>query len=393
MAAGETSTLKLVAALRRELSPTRAHLVVDQAELRARATRKFAAAERMFFTARSLEQATDEGLAAYKAARFPLGAAVADLCCGIGGDLLALARRGPATGVDRDPILAILAEANCRVATDTSHCCTQRVPGQQWHTAVDSAHAANVLVADVESLDLGAFAAWHIDPDRRPGGRRTTRVDLHEPGPDFIDRLRGVVSNGAVKLAPAATLPDEWPPAAELEWLSRDGECRQLVCWFGSLAQSLGGRRATIVDVGGQALRTVTGVEQEPALARALGRYLYEPDAAVLASGLTGALAAEHNLGALAPGIAYLTSDTLVTDRALACFAIEEVLPLDVRRLRQAMRERNIGRLEIKKRGVDITPEQLRRELKLSGEESATLLIAPIAGRPTVMLAQRVIAE
>jgi len=378
MAASEASTLKLVAALRRELSPTRAHLVVEQAELRARGVRKFATAERMFFTARSLEQATDEGLAAHKAARFPPGAAVADLCCGIGGDLLPLARRGPATGVDRDPVLAILAEANCRVVADSSD-------------EFEDRPSSDVIVADVESLDLGAFAAWHIDPDRRPSGRRTTRVDLHEPGPDFIDRMRGVVPNGAVKLAPAATLPDNWPPAAELEWLSRDGECRQLVCWLGSLAQSLGSRRATIVDGAGRALRTVTGVEQEPLLARALARYLYEPDAAVLAAGLTGSLSAEHNLAALGPGIAYLTSDALITDRALACFAIEEVLPLDVRRLRQAMRERNIGRLEIKKRGVDITPEQLRRELKLNGDESATLLIAPIASRPTVMLAQRVI--
>jgi hypothetical protein len=216
---------------------------------------------------------------------------------------------------------------------------------------------------------------------------------LHEPGPQFIDRSLAAVADAAVKLAPAATLPDHWPAVAELEWLSRDGECRQLVCWFGSLARHAGKRRATIVDAAGRALRTIVGAEQDPPLARGLAKYLYEPDASVLAAGLTGALAAGHNLAALAPGIAYLTSDTRVMDRALACFAIEETLPLDLRRLRQLLRERKIGRLEIKKRGVDVTPEQLRRELKLEGDESATLLIAPIAGRPTAMLAQRVIAE
>jgi hypothetical protein len=130
MAAGAKSTLQLVATLRHELSASRAHLVVEQAELRARGARKFAAAARMFFTTRSLEQATDEGLAAYKSSRFPQGAAVADLCCGVGGDLLALARRAPTTGVDRDPVLGLLAEANCRVVMDGSHCWAS----QQWHT-------------------------------------------------------------------------------------------------------------------------------------------------------------------------------------------------------------------------------------------------------------------
>jgi len=379
--AGDQTTLSLVAALRRDLSATRAHLVVEQAALRQRGLRKFAAADRMFFTARALEQATDEGLAAYKAARFASASAVADLCCGIGGDLLSLAARGPATGVDRDPIMAILANANCQAVTGEAD-------GRAKNAGL--AGATDVVAADVESFDLSEFSAWHIDPDRRPGGRRTTRVELHEPGPEFIDRALAAVPQGAIKLAPAATLPPHWEPMAEQEWISRDGECRQLVCWFGELAQHPGARRATIVDDRGQCLRTIHGQQQDPPLARALAEYIYEPDAAILAAGLSGVLAAEHRLAAIAPGVAYFTSDALVTDPALACFRIEEVLPLDIRKLRQTLRARNIGRLEIKKRVVDVTPEKLRRDLRLSGSESATLLIAPLAGRPTAMLAQRV---
>ena len=66
----------------------------------------------MFFTDRALQQATDELLADYKARRFPAQRAVIDLGCGIGGDLLAIAQRGPTLGVDNDPILALLAAAN-----------------------------------------------------------------------------------------------------------------------------------------------------------------------------------------------------------------------------------------------------------------------------------------
>ena len=179
----------------------------------------------MFFTPLGLEQATDEFVAAYKASRFPPAQAVADLCCGLGGDLLALAARGAATGVDRDPVTALLAEANAPAS-------------------------APILVADATAVDLRGCSAWHIDPDRRPTGRRTTRVELHEPGPEVIDRLRAARPEGAVKLAPAATLPEAWPQEAELEWIGRATECRQLVCWFGALAGEPGRRRATIVDHG-----------------------------------------------------------------------------------------------------------------------------------------------
>src|SRR5688500_18840355 len=96
------ATAALAARLRRDLSAGRVRLLLEQAELRRRAAAKFAAAERMFFTPLGLEQATDETVAAYKSGRFPAGPR-ADLCCGIGGDLLALAARGAATGVERQP--------------------------------------------------------------------------------------------------------------------------------------------------------------------------------------------------------------------------------------------------------------------------------------------------
>ena len=59
--------------LRKDLSLQRAHLVVEQIELRRRAREKFSLAEKMYLTRKGLEQATDERLAAYKASRFPPG--------------------------------------------------------------------------------------------------------------------------------------------------------------------------------------------------------------------------------------------------------------------------------------------------------------------------------
>ncbi len=367
-----------VTQLRRRLSPARTHLVVEQVELRKRARAKFALAERMFFTPLGLEQASDQFVAAHKARRFRGCAEVFDLCCGIGGDWLALARVAPTTAFDRDPVVTILAEANGRLLSDSSK-------------SGDDTRAPTVCVRDVAQLDAGRCSAWHMDPDRRSGGRRTTRVNLHTPGVEVIERMLAQNPHAAVKLAPAAELPDAWSERAELEWISRDRQCRQLVAWFGNLATDPGRRRATILGNGSTPPRSVVGAPRDdPPASDTLGKYILEPDAAVLAAGLGPTLAAEHGLAPIAAGIAYWTGDRSVNDPALACFEVCDVLPLDLKRVRALLRERNIGRLEIKKRGVDHEPHKLRRQLGLAGQESATLFVTRVRGRVTAILARRV---
>lgn len=367
-AALEGSLTTRVARLRRDLTAERVRLVLEQVELRRRAREKFVQAQRMFFTRVALEQATDEWVARHKAARFPPGQETLDLCCGVGGDLLGLAARGPSRGVERDPITACLAEANCQALGFP-------------HTPVATADASHSQPQDV--------AAWHIDPDRRASGQRSTHVELHEPAPEVIDRLLAANDSAAIKLAPAAALPAAWAEQAELEWISRQGECRQLVVWRGKLAGRTGARVATILS-GAEGVRTLKGVPGTVPSSPHIGRYVFEPDAAVLASRLTSVLAEAHGIGAVSPGVAYLTGDKPIGDPALAAFEVQEVLPLDRKRLKALLRERGIGRLEVKKRVVDCDPEQLRHELHVEGEAAATLLVAPVGGRVVAILASRV---
>jgi hypothetical protein len=198
--------------------------------------------------------------------------------------------------------------------------------------------------------------------------------------------------HGAIKLAPAAQVPADWAARCELEWLSRGGECRQLVAWHGDLAQSPGKRRATIIAnaAHGPPPRTVIGEPNRSIpIAAAPDRYIFDIDSAILAAHLKGALAAEHGLSALAAGPTYLTGPTAINDTALDCFEVTDVLSPRVATLAPYLHERGIGRLEIKKRGVDLDPEKLRRSLKIRGDHEATLLITPIAGRPVAILAKR----
>jgi hypothetical protein len=355
--------------LRHVVSAVRAHLLLEQVELRRRAAAKFARAAEMFFTRLGLEQATDEWVARYKARRFPSGGSTADLCCGIGGDLLALSVDRTACGVDRDPIVAHFATANARI-----------------HAAT-----AKVEALDLVDFNLSNFGAWHIDPDRRPSGKRTASLDWSSPSRAVVDSLIAAVSCAAIKLAPAAEVPHEWSNQCEREWISRDRQCRQLVAWFGELAKAPGQCRATVLAVDGQPLRSVVGQpRQSLPVAGKLGRYLYEPDPAILAAKLTGALAAELNLAAVTSGIPYLTADAAIEDSAIACFEVDEVLPLQVKQLAKHFRSRNIGQLEIKKRGVDHDPQTMRKQLHLQGDQAATLLLTKLADKHVAILARRV---
>jgi hypothetical protein len=375
--ASDANLVRVTLALRKDLGTSRTHLVIAQAQLRHRATVKFQHADKMFFTRQLLEQATDDQIAGYKAGRFTDGIALADLCCGIGGDLMALASRGPALGIDRDPIATVLAAANCQAI---------------------GAHSVEFTVADVRGLGVNHHEAWHVDPDRRveatgTGRRRTTQIELHDPDLETIQRLLSENRTAAVKLAPATDVSKGWAEEAELEWIGNRGECRQQIAWFEKLASHPGQRVATVFAASGATPRTIHGQpDRDIPVATQVGKYVFEPHAAVLAAELAGLLAHEHQVPCLSPGIPYLTGDSPITDPALACFEVVEILPVDPKYLRSAIRDRGIGNLEVKKRGVKIDPEEVRREIHPRGEGSATLIILPVKKKVAAILAHRVTA-
>ncbi|MGD9127650.1 MAG: class I SAM-dependent methyltransferase [Planctomycetia bacterium] len=374
----DSALVAVAARLRKEHSPARTHLLVEQATLRRRARAKFDDADRMFFTPLGLQQATDQRIARYKAEFLPKGATVADLCCGIGGDLLAMAENRSVVGIDRDPIAARFAEANLK--------------------AVRPESPSRVVCEEATPSSLNEIEAWHIDPDRRPAGHRTTQPELHEPSPGTIDRLLEACPNAMLKLAPAAEVPSHWASEGEREWITSRRECRQQVIHFGTLARRPGLRRATILLESSElkesepiAHHTFTGSpDQSMPYAPDIKAYFYEPCPSVLAADLTAALAEQLDLAAPNISVPYLTSDQTVDDPLLARFEVETVMPFDFKRVKRALTERNVGRLEIKKRAVDLVPEALSKKLKLKGDEPGVLFLFPLGQHITAVLARRV---
>lgn len=345
--------------------------VLTQSRLRRRARDKFSDfADRMLFTEEGLEQATRLSIAALHAQRFRAAGLgyLADLGCGIGGDALAMAALDlEVTGVERDEVTAAIAAYNLA----------------PWSNA-------EVVNAAAEDTALDGFDGVWLDPARRSTRGSTTKRLRNpadwSPSLDFAFGLADRLPTG-VKLGPGLDR-DLIPDAAEAQWVSVDGDVVELAVWFGALARP-GIRRAATVIRDGTSSELVADADSPDAEPGPLGGYLYEPDGAVIRARLIGDLARSLGARMLSEAIAWFSSDTAVDTPFAARFRVLESLPYDVRALRRLVATRGIGTLEIKKRGVDVDPAELRRKLSPKGDGSATLILTRVAGRHTAILAER----
>ncbi|MEW2133403.1 class I SAM-dependent methyltransferase [Streptomyces sp. NPDC005435] len=337
---------------------------LGQARLRQRAAAKFGAedAERMFFTPNGVEQSTRTSVAAYRAERMrALGVtSVADLCCGIGGDAIALARAGiRVLAVDRDPLTAAVARANA--------------------AALGLADLIEVREADVTEVDTAGYDAVFVDPARRGGRGRIFDPEAYSPPLSWAVAAARTAPRAALKIAPG--VPHEAvPPEAEAEWISDGGDVKEAVLWFGT--GTPGGVRATLLP----GPRTLLGRGLPDPAVRPVGRYLYEPDGAVIRAHLVAEVAEDLDGGLLDETIAYITSDTLHPTPYATAYEITDQLPFNLKKLKALLRERQVGTLTVKKRGSAVEPEELRRKVKPQGPHSATVFLTRVAGAPTMLI-------
>ncbi|MEU0942867.1 methyltransferase domain-containing protein [Streptomyces canus] len=358
--------LAVATRLRREHPAELVSAALGQARLRRRAVAKFGAedAERMFFTPNGVEQSTRASVAAYRALRLKaMGVtSVADLCCGIGGDAIALARAGiRVLAVDRDPLTAAAARANAE--------------------ALGLAGLIDVREADVTEVGTDSYDAVFVDPARRGGRGRIFDPEAYSPPLSWAVQTALKAPHAALKVAPG--IPHEAVPAqAEAEWISDGGDVKEAVLWFGGTAP--GAVRATLLP----GPRTLLGRGLPDPEVRPVGRYLYEPDGAVVRAHLVAEVAQEVEGGLVDPTIAYVTSDALHATPYATAYEITDQLPFNVKKLKALLRERGVGILTVKKRGSAVEPEELRRKAlpKQHGPHSATVFLTRVAGAPTMLI-------
>ena len=352
--------------LRRRYDAPLVSAALGQARLRRRAAAKFGPqdASRMYFTPNGVEQATRASVASHRARRFrELGVRrLADLCAGNGGDAIALARAGIAVlAVDRDPLTCAVAEANA--------------------AALGLSDLVEVRCADVTDVDPAAEGcdAVFVDPARRTGRGRTFDPEAYSPPLSWALGAAGAAPVAAVKAAPG--VPHEAVPAeAEAEWVSDRGDVKEAALWFGTAPGTV---RATLLP-GGASLAAAGTPPTAPV--RPAGRYLYEPDGAVVRAHLVAAVAEELDGGLLDATIAYVTADAPRATPYAAGYTITDVLPFNLKRLKALLRERGVGRLTVKKRGSAVEPEEVRRRVRPQGPNEAVVFLTRVAGAPSMLV-------
>ncbi|WP_369391372.1 methyltransferase domain-containing protein [Streptomyces sp. CG1] len=355
--------LAVATRLRRDHPAELVSAALGQARLRQRAAAKFGAADagRMFFTPNGVEQSTRATVASYRAERFKaLGVtSVADLCCGIGGDAIALARAGiRVLAVDRDPLTAAVARANAEV--------------------LGLGELIEVREADVTEVNTGGYDAVFVDPARRGGRGRIFDPEAYSPPLSWAIEAARTAPHAALKVAPG--IPHEAVPAeAEAEWISDGGDVKEAVLWFGTGA---GAVRATLLP----GPRTLLGKGLPDPAVRPVGRYLYEPDGAVIRAHLVAEVAEEVGGGLVDATIAYVTADGLRPTRYASAYEITDQLHFSVKKLKALLREREVGTLTVKKRGSAVEPEELRKKVKPQGPNAATVFLTRVAGAPTMLV-------
>jgi hypothetical protein len=397
------SEFALAAALRREYPADLVAAAMAQHELRAAAEVKFSRAAEMLFTRGGYEQSSSEMIARHRAARFAGARRIADLCCGIGGDLIALASvvaagevptagevlaggeatAGEVLAVDRDETHARLALHNAGV-----------------YGVGDRVRAC---VADVRDVPLTGFDAVFIDPARRAdarggtgGGSGRFRAGVSEPPLEWCFALARRVPAVCVKAAPG--LPaDLIPPGWEAEFIADGRDLKEAVLWSPAMATApstgfagsagpsggppdpgTGPRQATILPGG----HTLVAVPGGPVPVAAPGEYLLDPNPAVTRAGLVEDLARTVGGWKIDDQIAFITVNREISTPFARTLRVLDSAPWNEKRFAARLRELGVGAVDIRRRGLAGDVDQIRRRLKLSGSRRATVVLTRADDRP-----------
>ncbi len=356
--------IKIISRLRSSLSMQEAAAVMEVVKARQKAVEsgKFSRAQEMFFTREALEQSSGEAISLYRAERFRQALSsdslIADFCCGIGGDTTGLLEYFRVVGYDLDEARLCLASANA-----AAYCHGDRFAG---------------ICQDVTSVDATKYAAAFFDPARRDTqGKRIYNPEKYGPPLstilNWLPKLPGQALG--VKISPGIDYETLADYDCEIEIISQDGDVKEAVLWFGALRSEAKPRhRATLL---------LTGNSNPPAKARPailtyddaagvpplpiddLGKYIHEPDGAIIRAGLVELLGPELGAHKIDEDIAYLTGDTASTTAAARSFEVLDHLPFSLKQLKDRLVKLGCQSVTVKKRGSPITPEELIKSLAL----------------------------
>ncbi|MBN1291764.1 MAG: hypothetical protein JXB48_07980 [Candidatus Latescibacteria bacterium] len=350
-----------------DIDPSFLSSAIELVQARIRGWKKFGNAEKMFFTNEALQQATDERVADHRAARFKGLNRVCDACCGIGGDAIALGKVAHNIDcVDNDPSRLLFCGENLRV------------------NGIDNFNLIEENILNLKNR-IDTYDALFIDPSRRPKGKRTRSLYEMIPPLSEVEDMLSLVAQGAVKLPPSVER-DSLSLPHELEWVSTEDGLKEAVAWVGDFRRCDTSVTALHKNI---TLHDTDLPEEDPGTSAA-ENYLYEPDPALIRSGLLGRKAAQCGMKRICENIAYMTSGELVDDPFFGAYRVLDAMKFNLKNLARRLDSMNVGNLTIKKRGFPMLPEELQAKLHLRGDRSATIIATKELGKNTVFYVEPV---
>ena len=322
------------------------------------------------------EQASSEATARYKASLIPAGR-IADLTGGMGIDTLAFAQVADHVDyIERDPALCALMEHNCQtlgITNVTVHC-------------ADSLEWLSTARCPLSTI--------YVDPARRDAAGRKVAA-FEDCTPDILAHLPLLLSKGERLLIKASPMIDislalrQLGAVNDVHIVAVKGECKELLFLSGGAAAEPTINLSSLTSQSSQASTASFSFhpsEEQAAIATycaAVGRYLYDPHAALRKAGCFRLLSQRLSMPLLAPNSHLYTSDNLVPDFPGRTFEVLRELPLNRKAVREALPD---GKAHVVVRNFPAEAAVLQKQLGLREGGDHFLIATTVDSRRTAFL-------
>lgn len=366
----KTDLLKVSEILSKTYTIEERKSIMDYMLLVSKIQKKFETKTLLLCDTLALEQSTAKDIGAWKQSLWPKEGHVNDLCCGMGGDSFFIPQSLSVTGVDLDPLRLEMYRYNTKQF------------GKDYDTAL----------ADVCTFKNDADY-FTIDPARRENVEENQRCFTHlSPSIAEVIELASKYKGGMAKIPPGYPL-EELPNDVEVLYLGKSNDCRECLVLFGSLCKNPGKIRAVMIEKDHSFTEWISEKEraslyQDLPIAP-LSDYIIEPAPLLVRSHLFVQIAERNNLFPFSQGIAYLSGSTPLEEKGFANFKVLETCPLTTSTVRQMLKKYSIGQLTLKKRGVEVIPENEIKRLAPKGKNEGTLFYTRLAGEKVAILTKR----
>jgi hypothetical protein len=303
---------------------------------------------------------------------------LADLTGGMGIDTLAFARMAENVDyVERDPELCALMEHNCKALGIT-----------------------NVTVHCTDSLDLiqlstlnSQLSTIYIDPARRAasGHKMTAFEDCQPDILAHLPLLRSHAQRLMVKASPMIDIDraiEQLGTVSEVHVVAVKGECKEVLFLCDDTAAEPV-IHCVNLESGHETFCFMRSEEEAstPIYCSRVGRYLYEPHAALMKGSAFRLIGQRFGLSMLAPNSHLYTADRLVGDFPGRIFEVESEMAPSRKNIAKAFPD---GKAHVVVRNYPMAAEALQKQLHLREGGNRFLIATTVGSRRTAFVCRRI---